>query len=423
MAGPGDHGPMFESGTFPDADTEAQYRSRLKRLIANLSNRDLFTPGIISLEQSYLHSVKLEEFAAFAIKCKWAIPEGLSQLASAAAIPSPPVAGMVVPQMCDLPSLIEESGMTEDQIFDWGISGDFVFMVVVPLLGACKVPPEALSHFMAGVDEYTAEGMPEHYSGQLSGKWTIKRDRLRVLDSSLNTMRESAHKLLDAVFSDAYKVPPEPGKLYSVFDVAAMIAVQDGMTKSDREGLHRTLISAASDMRLPTFDAFGVKHRNAADAANGYTKPELVNAWLKEEGSPLTWRIAGTDTEAAPPIVLAVDVMPTEPEPLPTQTIATVFDGIEFSQERWIKNIGSAKWLQPANRGKGEQGGAPATWCPLTVATAIHSRMKSATPQERREKQKALNALNSRFKINPVLSPWLDAWNDHYSMFSDADEG
>ena len=37
---------------------------------------------------------------------------------------------------------------------------------------------------MAGADDYTAEGMPEHYSKALSGRWTIKRERLRILPAS-----------------------------------------------------------------------------------------------------------------------------------------------------------------------------------------------------------------------------------------------
>ena len=121
----------------------------------------------------------------------------------------------------------------------------------------------------------------------------------------------------------------------------------------------------------------------------------------------------------------AVEIQPSPPQPapLPTKVIGELFDRIEFTKDRWIKNIGTAAWLSGARRARGERGGASATWCPLAVATAIHSRMKSATPQERRNRQKVLNALNSRFNANPVLSPWLNAWNGHYSMFSDRDEG
>ena len=80
--------------------------------------------------------------------------------------------------------VMAESCYTEEQVFDLGLSKTIVFLVVVPLVGACRVPNDALSHFMAGAEEYTADAMPEHYSGALSGQWTIKRERLRILPAS-----------------------------------------------------------------------------------------------------------------------------------------------------------------------------------------------------------------------------------------------
>jgi hypothetical protein len=88
---------------------------------------------------------------------------------------------MFAPSFLSLAEVMAESAYTEEQIFDLGISGNVVFLVVVPEVGACRVPNVALSHFMAGADEYTADKMPEHWSGALSGPWTIKRDRLRIL--------------------------------------------------------------------------------------------------------------------------------------------------------------------------------------------------------------------------------------------------
>ena len=91
---------------------------------------------------------------------------------------------MFVPSMLNMADVMAESCYTEEQVFDLGLSKAIVFLVVVPLVGACRVPNEALSHFMAGADEYTADAMPEHYSGALSGQWTIKRERLRILPAS-----------------------------------------------------------------------------------------------------------------------------------------------------------------------------------------------------------------------------------------------
>lgn len=95
---------------------------------------------------------------------------------------------MVIPDLYDVPKVVAESGLTEEAVLNLGLYSDnsdgVVFMVVVPELGACRVPDVALSHFMAGADEYAADAMPEHWSKQPSGPWTIKRDRLRVLADS-----------------------------------------------------------------------------------------------------------------------------------------------------------------------------------------------------------------------------------------------
>ena len=91
---------------------------------------------------------------------------------------------MLVPSMLNMADVMADSCYTEEQVFDLGLSQVIVFLVVVPLVGACRVPNDALSHFMAGADEYKADAMPEHYSGALSGPWTIKRERLRILPDS-----------------------------------------------------------------------------------------------------------------------------------------------------------------------------------------------------------------------------------------------
>jgi hypothetical protein len=65
-------------------------------------------------------------------------------------------------------------------------------------LGACRVSEMALSHFMAGAEEYTADAMPEHYRGALSGQWTIKRDRLRILGDSWERYLRKCQAMADA---------------------------------------------------------------------------------------------------------------------------------------------------------------------------------------------------------------------------------
>lgn len=114
---------------------------------------------------------------------------------------------MLVPSMLNMADVMAVSDLTEEEVFDCGISGQIIFLVVVPLIGACRVPVEALSHFMAGADDYAAEGMPEYWSGALSGKWTIKRDRLRILPQSWEAFSDNLYKLAESL--DAASKPKE----------------------------------------------------------------------------------------------------------------------------------------------------------------------------------------------------------------------
>lgn len=106
---------------------------------------------------------------------------------------------VLVPTMYDLPEVMAQSGYSEEQVLDLGISGELIFLVVVPTIGACRVPEDALSHFMAGVDEYTATNMPEHWSGAKSGPFNIKHERLRILADSWETYSAKVRDLSDAM--------------------------------------------------------------------------------------------------------------------------------------------------------------------------------------------------------------------------------
>lgn len=118
---------------------------------------------------------------------------------------------MVIPGLYEVPRLLAESGLTEDDFLNNGLRADgLVFMVVVPELGACRVPDEALSHFMAGADEYAADGMPEHWSKQPSGPWTIKRERLRVLADSWEKYLILLDRIQTALEPEQSPATPEP---------------------------------------------------------------------------------------------------------------------------------------------------------------------------------------------------------------------
>ena len=100
---------------------------------------------------------------------------------------------------------------------------------------------------------------------------------------------------------------------------------------------------------------------------------------------------------------------------LATAQIAVIFDGLPYTAENWPKRASDINWLEPARERLGAAGGATSLWCPATLARLIHGRGRGAA------KQKTLEALNKRFRSNPVLEPWRDAWNQHYEMFNDAD--
>lgn len=71
MAGPG-HGPLFEPESFPSKDAKAKFELRQRVLLANLSNREFFSAGILNMVTPGNHGVRLSEFAAWAAsEMKW----------------------------------------------------------------------------------------------------------------------------------------------------------------------------------------------------------------------------------------------------------------------------------------------------------------------------------------------------------------
>ena len=88
---------------------------------------------------------------------------------------------MQFPSLYTVPEVMTKSRYSEEQVLQWGYIGEITFLVLVPEIGDCRVPKVALSHLMAGAEGYASDKLPEHYSGQLAGPWSIKRDRTRSL--------------------------------------------------------------------------------------------------------------------------------------------------------------------------------------------------------------------------------------------------
>lgn len=201
---------------------------------------------------------------------------------------------------------------------------------------------------------------------------------------------------------------------YTVAEAAQVLAQAHGLEPA--AFIENRMLPAISAGLLRVIDPAdgGPLRGRKCNAYGDEVTPEGINDWLTADGfaKHVRW-----PEPMAPTAAHEATEPHGQPMPLPTNTIAQLFDGIHFAQERWVKNIGQAKWLASANRGKGEQGGVPATWCPLTIAQLVYAREKGT-----RAKQKTLASLNNRFRNNPVLKPWKDSWDDYYGMFSEHDE-
>ena len=65
--GGSDNGPCFEPESFPNQDAEEEFGVRQRVLCANLSNREFFSPGVISMTKPGNHWVRLSEFSEWAV--------------------------------------------------------------------------------------------------------------------------------------------------------------------------------------------------------------------------------------------------------------------------------------------------------------------------------------------------------------------
>lgn len=219
-----------------------------------------------------------------------------------------------------------------------------------------------------------------------------------------------------------------------------------GKPASNPAGIWRVLGTKAMLTYRGDKDAFNYPpaastwHMLAADVYALAQQPiwsAVASAALRDIACRYSPELMGeTATPAPPPEPALVDALPAQaqaqaqaaaPEPvagsassvpsngLATAQIAVIFDGLPYTAENWTRRASDIKWLEPARERLGAAGGATSLWCPATLARLIHGRGRGAA------KQKTLEALNKRFRSNPVLEPWRDAWNQHYEMFNDAD--
>ena len=242
---------------------------------------------------------------------------------------------MIVPSMYDLPKVMAESSYTEEQVFDLGIGGEILFLVVVPLIGACRVPVDALSHFMAGADDYTADGMLEHYTGALSGLWKIKRDRLRILPESWEQYSDKAFELVDVQERADHSTEPLPIGFYRLRDAAEKIAKQFGWPDDATDTLISQWVNDAHDGSLT------VRHPKTYIPCLPYTSGVYgefltaadVNAWAEKRGVLWRWSVesAPAQTVATPAPAVAVGASLTHSTRARRDTLTPV---IELAQSK-----------------------------------------------------------------------------------------
>jgi hypothetical protein len=130
---------------------------------------------------------------------------------------------VVVPDRLTLAEARDQAGDTDLELFNLGLESDkpLRFVVVVPEVGACLVPQEALSHFQAGATEYVAHHLFEWWSKQPVDLFTIRRDAVMIYADDWNKRMVERGEIAQALFG----VPLRLRLGYiSAHDLAANIA-------------------------------------------------------------------------------------------------------------------------------------------------------------------------------------------------------
>ena len=221
-----------------------------------------------------------------------------------------------------------------------------------------------------------------------------------------------------------YALTVVPGQWVQFSDLPHMMAIAmhpDGEMAygATRLNLENELTQAVSDGLLTVRNRYGLgihtfPHGDALQKA--VLIPKDLEPFLNAREFELRITLHGNGPDYQTPENTSA-TMQEQIQSLTTKEIAHLFEGLPFKTDRWASNLSAAKWLKTAKRGLGEQGGASATWCPLTIAQLVCDHNKDT-----RAKQKTLKYLNNRFRTNPVLKPWKDAWDDYYGTVMEPGE-
>lgn len=296
----------------------------------------------------------------------------------------------------------------------------------------CKNTPALPFPFDAGdLAAFMLEGTGS-FVADYYGSWEHgpDEDALDEIDPVDNYARQAVRDAYDAYRAAIQKVGEFEYELQSRAD-----ALQEEYREEQRKAKKKANLKDLPHVSVDGGEAYRRAREQALEPLAG-KKAALERARADAEGAHQRWLRAMveellkakpgmaeepfpfTSPEAIQGVVVAsvkssASRMPAKS--ITTAQVAVFFDGLPYAAENWTKRLSDTKWLWPARLALGAAGGGTGLWCPLKLAQAIHGKARGG------EKQKTLEALNKRFKNNPVLEPWRADWSEHYDMFNDVD--
>ncbi|MYN45924.1 hypothetical protein GTP23_12785 [Pseudoduganella sp. FT93W] len=332
---------------------------------------------------------------------------------------------MLVPSMLSMAEVMAESGYPEETIFDLGISGEIIFLVIVPEIGACRVPELALSHFMAGADEFPAQSMPSHYQPEIrSGQWTIKRDRLRVLAESWRNWSEIGKALLSISLlpQPEIKTTEQIAAWWDITMDASVWWAAESITPTNaamllarwnpnKEKLD-SVIDATNDEMGPADLKRLINIFDGADPAIRRTFKEWIDyasvrnikihSWVSTWGASSSSFLCTSSQDARP------EASTRPAKGLTTRQILNAFSlALDEKTQKTVKSAmdDSAKWVIQSKLSKGTRGGKHLTeWKPVDLALDLIT------------KGYATSSKLTKCFADASLKDWRQEWHDRMEL-------
>lgn len=118
---------------------------------------------------------------------------------------------------------------------------------------------------------------------------------------------------------------------------------------------------------------------------------------------PVTQAAPVESDSTTPSPVTVVEAPASASLPVSTRDIAHAFDGIRWSEKRWLKPLGDKpRWLAVCVARPAVQGVSQTGWNPVLIGAALVHKGYA--------KQ---NSIRARFQTKPQLKDWLEAWKTY----------